>query len=159
MNSYWGLALFCLIGIAAWQLVRRIFNVYEENTPEGVQTAVYKVAKDFPKIVLGLGISIAFWWALGAVLIWPIATALGVARYLPSARFAPMVLFVIGMLVLHEFWNTPHRPKETIQRRGRQLVPPKGSQPRHKPSSSSAPARPSRPASRGRTIRTYRNLR
>lgn len=159
MSQYWELALLCFVGIAAWQLVRRIVTAYEENAPEGVQTAVYKVAKDFPKLVVGLGISIAFWWALGAILMWPIATALGVARYLPSAKFAPLVLFVIGMLVLHEFWNTPHRPKETIKPRGRRLVPPESSKSRHKPSISSAPARPSKAAPRGRTIRTYRNLR
>ena len=147
-----GFAVFCLIGFGVWQGLAFLKGIYEERVPDKVQDPIYKTLKDLPKLVWEWGISIVFWSSVGAVLLQLVLTPFGLQSILPPAAWAPLVFMVIVMLMIFNFWDTPHRTKEPPKARGRNLKSSLQS-PAVKPAKSSPSQK------RGRTIRTYRDVR
>jgi hypothetical protein len=150
MSQYIGLILFCGIGYAVWKGMLNVAAVYEKRVPNDIQDRIYRISKDFPQLVLDWVLSILFWTAIGAILPWLILEPLGFAAFLPSVKLALMFLTWLLISFLIHFWSTPHRLKDSPPMRGREL----------KKSLKSAPKSTVSPSvGRGRTIRSYRELR
>jgi len=147
-----GLIVFFGVGLAMWRAIVFLNSFYEEHVPDKFQDRIYKTSKDLPKIVWAWFVSVIFWTSAGAVLLHFVFGLFGLESILPSASWAPAILVPLLFAILFHFWESPHRTAEPSKSRGRNL---KSS---HQPTSTK-PTKSSPSQKRGRTIRTYRDLR
>jgi hypothetical protein len=147
-----GLIVFLIVGLAIWRAIVFLNGLYEDHVPDSYQERIYKTSKDLPKIVWAWFIGLVFWASAGAVLLQFALGLFGVEELLPSTSWAPGIFFLLLLAILFHFWETPHRTKGPSKARGRNL----------KSSHQSPAIKPSKVSpsqKRGRTIRTYRDLR
>jgi hypothetical protein len=153
MLMYLLLAGFIGVGFAVWIGILKLWEFYEERTPPDVQVRLHTTAKNLPRDAFNLVASCALWSGLGALLIRFLLGLVGLDAWLPDTPWAlPVVMFfVIGGLM--HFWDGP-APSDPIQPRGRSLNPKENK----KRTPHASPAAKGAGATRGRTIRSYHDI-
>lgn len=140
--------LFCAIGFSLWLGILRLHAIYAERTPQTIQDGIYTTLKDLPRLVFDGLFSLVIWSALGAAALRILLLPFGADRFLPDVSWASTV--VIGTIVLFalSFWSSPERLKAPPPR-GRDLKKGAGKPLQEK----------TKTPSRGRTIRSYQDIR
>ncbi len=142
--------LFCALGFSLWLGFLRLHAIYEERTPRAIQDTVYEVTKHLPTLLFNGVFSLVFWSGLGAVAVRLVLIPFGADRFLPDVSWAPGV--VIGTLVLFvvSYWASPERSK---------APPPRGRDLKKPQAAGNALRANAKTPSRGRTIRSYQDIR
>jgi len=149
MNECLLLVLFVAVGFAVWIGILKLWAIYEERTPPGIQLRLYATAKNFPRDAVNLVASCVLWSGLGALLVRFLLSLVGLDGWLPDTPWAlPAVAFCViaGLLI---FWDGPD-PSEPVEPRGRGLSR-KGEKKASRPATTTG-------NTRGRTIRSYHDI-
>lgn len=145
------LTMFIAVGFAVWIGILRLWQFYEQRTPPHIKLRVHSTAKNLPSYTFNLVACLLLWLGLGAMFVRFVLDLIGLEDCLPSTSGASglVMFFVISWLVA--FWEGSS-PSDPIEPRGRRLLDDekKG----YTPQASS----PEKGAARGRTIRSYRNV-
>jgi hypothetical protein len=149
MTVFLIIAVCCGLGFLCWLGIIRLAGSYEDRVPERIQEKVYKLAKNFPEIVIDLIVSLVFWGGLGSVLLGLLLYLFGAAEFLPFLEIGRGIVFPLLALFVIHFWSTPERIKAP-KPRGRTL--------RERPGAAPKQTTPSPQGPRGRTIRSYRDI-
>jgi hypothetical protein len=140
--------LFCAIGFSIWIGVQKLYAIYEERTPQAVQENFYWLTKNLPQLVFDGVFSLVFWSGLGAAALRIVLLPFGADRFLPDVSWASSVVIGVIVLFVMSFWSTPERSKAPPPR-GRDLKKGAGKPLQEK----------TKTPSRGRTIRSYQDIR
>ncbi len=149
MVTFLILGVYCGLGYLIWMGIVRLARLYEDCVPEVAQEKLYHVAKNFPSLVIDLALSLLFWSGLGSLLLGAIFAPFGARGFLPFSGLGLVAVPLILILFVHFFWSSPARTK-TPEPRGRSL--------RERPGATPKQTTPAPQGPRGRTIRTYRDI-
>lgn len=144
------LIVFLGVGLALWRAIVFLNTLYEEHVPDKYQERIYKTSKDLPKIVWAWTMTVVFWTSAGAMLLHITLGMFGGEKFLPATSWAPGIFFPLLLAIVCHFWESPHRAGLPAKSRGRKLLSSVDSS-KKKPS-------PVTPSKRGRTIRSYRDI-
>lgn len=143
------LAVYCGIGLVIWLGILRLVHFYKQRAPENVQDRIYRVGKNLPATLINLAVSVLFWSEIGVLLLSAVLGIFGAEGMLPIAPWEPLMVILIPIMLLINFWAAPEQVKDKPAR-GRKL--------REFLDESPKKPNPQPSAKRGRTIRSYRDL-
>lgn len=155
-----------LLGLAVYVGGTRLWAAFTDRLSHQQRDRSYYVAKNFPSLVFTTVFSLAFFSALGATVVYYLASPFTNSWLRQATEWGPEFVGGMVMLLLFGFWSSPDAPPVPPPPRGRSLK-----RPTHKlrtrtklplklaptpPRIKTGPQRLS-PVRRGRTIRTFRD--
>lgn len=154
-----------LLGLAVYVGSTRLWAAFTGRLSHQQRERSYYVAKNFPSLVLTTVFSLAFFSALGATVVYYLASPFTNSWLRKATEWGPELAGGMLMLLLFGFWSSPDAPPAPPPARGRSLKSPVHKlRPRTKLPLKPAPVSrlknaPQRlsPLRRGRTIRTFRD--
>ena len=154
-----------LLGLAVYFAGEQLLNAFTNRLSHQQRQHSYYVAKNFPHLVFTTIFCLAFFSALGATVVYYLASPFTNSWLRKATEWGPEFAGGMLALLLLGFWSSPDAPSEPPPPRGRSLTRPIHKlRTRTKPPLKPAPAPRLKPAPqrlsplrRGRTIRTFRD--